>query len=326
MLTISNIRPGKLQPLTKVDYSKQPFKMSEPFPTIELDPKEEFLKNMGSLELHRTDNIPSNTEAYHKNYLDYLSRCWADHLGVVFTPDILWYTLLGELVLIVQKDVEKYRHLFSEKKEKQDIKIQTGDLIVMPLSLLIEELKDKVPTNTESFLPEFSTSTNRSKHAMRAMFCDMCSPYYNYMMFCCGIPAVDVRGEESDYQKIADNWNRLSDLFDEQDYFYKVKSILQDVVKKKEDNTFWKNMFHLERCGSGSQVEVKGWFSRLFKEYPQIGFPENFSTHVAKVSYEQLNTKKKYEMFDGLFYSHMNGDFLEPRFGFVVYETNKDNS
>ena len=38
-----------------------------------------------------------DADLYHRNYLEYLETCWGNHLGIVITPDILWYTVLNEL-------------------------------------------------------------------------------------------------------------------------------------------------------------------------------------------------------------------------------------
>jgi len=271
-----------------------------------------------------TDDFPEDVQAYHKNYIEYLERCWGDHLGVVFTPDILWYTLLGELISIIKNNVEEYRHLFSESDEKEEIALLTVESLIISLPQFTKALREYVPTDIELFLPEFSTTTGRSAHAMLASFCDMCSPYYNYSMLACGFPAIDIRGEDIDYQKILDNWGKLRKLFvNERAYMDRVALLLQSIINNKTDAEFWRNMFSLEHCGSGSQVEVRGWWTDLyFENKPSLAYPGNFSPHVAKVPYKSLHFKpvKDLEMQEGLFFSQMNGDFLEPEFGFIVQE------
>jgi hypothetical protein len=270
---------------------------------------------------YRTDNFPKTDVVFHRNYITYLARCWGDHLGAIFSPDILWNSLLCELASIVKEEPETYRHLFTDSADKKDIIVLSGDPVLLPLNAIIEALKDLVPTDSASFLPEFSTSTLRSKHAFNANFADMCSPYYSYSMLLCNIPLVDVRGEKADYNTIVERWDQLKQLFSPQKaYMEQVHKIIKQILENLNNPSFWQTMFSLERCGSGSEVVVSGWWTKVYRELPRLAYPDNFSSHVAKVSYTNLTDSKKYIMYDGLFFSKITGDFLEPNFGFAVYE------
>jgi len=299
---------------------------------VEYDARETFLADLDDRKLvdwkeekstqslfHQTDTVPEG-DAYHKNFLLYLEKCWADHLGVVVTPDSIWYMLLCELAALVKGNPERYRTLFTESDGKQDIIVLSGSLVEMPLDVLVGSLKDYVPTDTEHFLPEFSTSTERSQHAFNAAFCDICSPYYNYMMLLCGFPYIDVRGTKEDYATIAAHWKALSGLIGTNVWTEKVQQVLNEIVAHLDSPEFWKKMFYLERCGSGSDVEAYGWITNLYREQPRTRYPSNFSPHVSIVKYKQLDTGKDYEMRVGLFCSRMEGDFLVPDYGYVIHE------
>lgn len=272
--------------------------------------------------IYRVDNIEGN-DLYHNNYMTYLEKCWADHLGAVMTPDILWYTILCEITSMVASDPEYYRSLFSTSQETQDIAIETGDRVVMPLTDLVEALAGRVPSDVDLFVPRFSTTNERSQHAFYAAFADMCSPYYNYMMYCCGIPYIDVRGEWEDYNRISNSLRGIAEIFphEAQLWLNSTLRLCTTIENNLEEADFWRNMFVLERCGSGSQVEVGGWFAKIFREQPKgPRFPENFATHISKVNYKDLPTDKNYVMKVGLLASNMQGDLLVPDFGHIVYE------
>jgi len=331
MLQLSDVEVGRLANPPRYDEKEMKFVKStdgqtrQNFIKLFNDKKYDYkAKHYSQSMFYLHDNIPEEAQAYHRNYVGYLQRCWKDHLGIVITPDILWYTVLSELVLIVQANVENHRHLFSTNKDKQDIIVLTGDPEVMPLSLLAEALKKRVPTDSKLFLPEFSTTTARSRHSFRAVFCDMCSPYYNYSMMSCGFPAIDVQGEAADYEKVHENYVKLVKLFPtEREYMSKVAKQLKEIITKRNNSAFWKGIFNLERCGSGGQVLLSGWWTNLYKETPKVRYPENYSAHIAKVPYKNLDSNREFEMQDGLFFSRMNGDFLEPNFGFIVHEKKK---
>lgn len=271
----------------------------------------------------RAGNVDGSA-TYHLNYLEYLEGAWARHHSILLTPDIVWYTLLCELSQIVGADPERFRHLFSDRPDKQEIVIHSDDPVVMPVAGLIKMLEGLVPTDTAPFIPEFSTTTDRSRHAFHAAFCDMVSPYYNYSMMVCGIPAIEVLGTLEDWTLLRDAWLAMgSTVLDGMgDYHFRVVQILNGILMNISVPTthFWKDIFRLERCGSGSDTEAFGWFTDLFCEAPTTRYVGNFSSHVATVKYKHLNTQKSYEMKVGLFPANLHGQVLVPNFGFLVYE------
>jgi hypothetical protein len=160
---------------------------------------------------YELDTIEPDSKFYHRNYLTYLEKCWADHLGIVITPDIFWYTLLSEFATLVKGSPENYRSLFTDSPEKKDIIVVSGSLTVMPLDALVKALKRQVPSDTSLFFPNLSFTKN-SGHAFLASFCDICSPYYNYMMYMCGFPYIDVKGSIEDWKLLKEHWDRLKGI------------------------------------------------------------------------------------------------------------------
>lgn len=301
---------------------------------IPLDPRREFIKQFSDLKsdwqartfsqslFFRKSNVPNDAAMYHRNYLEYLSKCWTDHLGAVISPEIVWFTLLTELAGMVNRSPEKFRKLFSESEEKQSVIIVTGELVEMPLDALVGSLKKLVPEDTDQFMPDFSTATDRSRHAFHAAFCDLVSPYYNYGMMLCAIPAIDVRGSVDDWQLMKQSWDKLTKVFGcAGDWFKRVGKILDSCIENRENAEWWRNIFHLTKCGSGSQVEVSGWYADLFLTQPNgLRYVENFPSCIATVNYKQLNFDFEYTMKDGLFYSCAEGDFMRPDFGFTIHQ------
>ena len=269
---------------------------------------------------YKYDTIDQGAQHYHANYMSYLEKCWADHLGVVITPDIIWYTLLCELSVMVKTAPDSFRDLFTKSDKKEEIIVFSESVNVIPLDTLISALKGKVPTDTEAFFPEFSTRTPRSFHAFQAAFCDMCSPYYNYSMMMCYIPLVDVRGTLDDWKKLSNKWGNLAKLIGINTWTEKVSGILTSLVQNFQDKEFWKRIFAIKHCGSGGQIEVFGWFVDLFQIQPQVKFVENYSPHVSVVKYKQLDLNQKFEMSVGIFASKMEDSLLVPDFSFVINE------
>jgi hypothetical protein len=100
----------------------------------------------------------------------------------------------------------------------------------------------------------------------------------------------------------------------------RVESRLGEVCKSIGQADFWKKMFILDKCGSGHQYEVSGWFNELFLQEPDLKFPENYPSHISLVKYKQLDTQKNYEMKQGLMSCARQDRMLIPDFGHIIYE------
>jgi hypothetical protein len=317
--TVPHMWSNDLQKQVPIDYKENFLSRIKGATVTRGEAGREAMKKCKEALKYCCDNI-GNVSHYHLNYMNYLEKCWADHLGVVISPDIIWYTLLCEVAIMVKAQPGNFRSLFTTSDKIENIMVPSGDMVVMPLDTLSAALKERVPTDTASFFPEFSTRTPRSFHAFQAAFCDICSPYYNYMMYCCDIPMVDVRGTLDDWKNLSDKWEGLAKIIGVSDWTAKVSDVLCALVMHFNDKAFWKKIFLLERCGSGHQTEVSGWFSDFFRTQPRVRYAENFSPHVSLVKYKQLNTNKEYEMSVGLFGSALEDGFMVPDFSFVVNE------
>lgn len=262
----------------------------------------------------------------HTNYLEYLAMCYNNHRGVVLAPDHLWYMILCELAGHIKDNSEKYRDLFSKSNTKVEIAVPTGDPELIDLNLIAEKLNSLVPLDTNLFLLDFTTSYEGSRLAFKAAFADAMSPYYNYSMFMCGIPKIKILGVVEDWYKIQNTLITLEKVLDLKTYFNNTITTLGhiigcfDTIFEERNITLLKELFWLERCGSGSQVEVMGWIKSLYIKTPRTKYVGNYSTHVSMVPYTCLDTNRKFELNYGLFGSNEEDGYLVPDFGFYINE------
>lgn len=201
----------------------------------------------------------------HLGYLGYLALAWKNHYGVIFTPDIFWQLFLTEVAGYIKDNAETYRDLFTDSDEKKEIIVETGDPQLIDLNKIAEALLMLTPTNTKMFLPEFSTTTEGAALAFKAAFADAMSPYYDYSMLMCGIPRVKVLGEENDWNEVIKNIESFGEVIALPEYFEKVTGLAERIKENisEPDTEFWKDIFRLDRCGSGGQTEVRGWINDL---------------------------------------------------------------
>lgn len=271
-----------------------------------------------------------NGEYRHTNYLEYLQMAWGSHHGIILSPDIFWFILLNESASHIKDNSEHYRSLFTTAAEgKINIIVPTADPQLISLDLISEELRKLVPTDIDIFIPKFSTSTSSSMFAFKAAFADAMSPYYNYMMCLCGISKVQLQGTSEDWNKLSEWIDKLKSLLNKDEnitaYFDRIKGISNSIISELETPTadFWKGMFSLERCGSGGEVDVKGWIVDLYIKKPRPAYVNNFPTNAAKVAYTLINTGQEFELKYGLFSSNIEDGFLVPDFGFIINENVK---
>jgi len=257
-------------------------------------------------------------EDRHKNYIEYLEICWARHYEAVISPEIIWYNLLCEVAQIVKSNPEEHRHLFTRSEGQENIIVITNTTII-PVKELLKALKPRVPTEIDMFIPTFSESTEDYKLAAMTAFAEMVSPYYYYFTASCGIPAIHVRGTEKDWQKLLQHWKNLSQIIKGYDNFFSAtKQLISDIIKQfnSPKASFWKDMFYMKKCGSGSQMGADGWIKLLFIEPPELNFP----TALARIEYKHINTGQTFEMKRGLIKSTRDKNVLVPEFDFTVSE------
>ena len=195
--------------------------------------------------------------------------------------------------------------------------------LYLDLDELMKRLKELVPNNVDDFFPEFSTKTQDSTISDYGAFAHMVSPYYNYSMYLCGIPKVRVEGTNEDWLNFESGLQRLGSLFIDTDqkmttYFLNVSDT---ILKIRNETIDFSDMFRLEECGSGSQVEVAGWIQDFFIDIPRARYLENYCTCVSKIPYKNITLKKDFTLYTGLFGSNLDNDnYLIPEFSKKLYE------
>jgi len=181
-------------------------------------------------------------------------------------------------------------------------------------------LHEKVPTDIGLFLPEFSTSTEDSKLACMAAFCEAASPYYSYCTLLCGFNRVRIDGTADDWRAIRDHITELGKLLPGLEGYASVvattiTSMLSWVLNDDKDKI--SKILYTRQCGSGHQLYVYGWFlDFLMGEQKRL---ERLPTHISVVPFKSLNTGENFKLCHGLFSSRKDEDgFCVPQFSSVV--------
>lgn len=273
-----------------------------------------FFENINNFE--PLTNI--NADIIHRNYLDYLTLCWKRHYGVIISPTILWNIVLSNLAFEVNQRPKTYRKYFSESEKKQEICVRQGGKLIST-ELLINGLNGYVPSDImEHCFPNFTTNNEKSKIANYTAFLDMVSPYYNYSMFLCGIPKIKILGSKEDWYLFIDNCLKISKQIPEFiTYLLKVSNRITTILEEIVD---YSNFFSLQKCGSGSQLEVNGWITEFFIEQPKVPYLNNFIPCISKIDYHNYNDGNDYRLYAGLFSSIIKDSYLIPDFDNIYFK------
>ncbi len=280
-------------------------------------------------------SMAEEADTVHLNYLEALGSAWGRHRGIVFSADILWFGLLCELAKGIVENPEPHRRIFTrDPNEKITISVSVGSADdPLPLNAIMAELGNLVPVSVDMFAPRFSTTTDMSRFTTLAAFAEACSPYYSYMTYCCDIPLIRIEGEQRDFEyahecavKIHDEFARtnspLTPWIAEQ--MVGLSGKVRDAVKAVDDTgaEFFRGMFTSERCGSGGETEVDGWWSRIYRHQPQgVRKPCNFGTQVARVPWKNADTGREFFLNAGILSSNIDADgVFVPEFHYVQTE------
>lgn len=270
---------------------------------------------------------PSKDVVYHEGYLGYLSKAWCNHYSVVIRPDDIWFMILNELTAEISKSPDQYSSMFTKTPgEKSMLLVRTNNPETINPELIIDILKDMVPTKVDDFMPKFSTSTKMCNLAMNVAFCDMVSPYYSYGTLLCGIPKVKVEGTVVDWNLMLVKLETLTNLFkgNLNIYLKRCLGVVSDLIlaTKNLDSNHFKKMVKLEMCGSGSQYEMSGWIMHLIncKNFKQKTQLEGLPPHFTHMDYTNIETQRKFSLYCGLFYSKVDAEFLVPEYDAFRFE------
>eukprot|EP00696_Hemimastix_kukwesjijk_P008108 gnl/Hemi2/20256_TR6719_c0_g1_i1.p1 gnl/Hemi2/20256_TR6719_c0_g1~~gnl/Hemi2/20256_TR6719_c0_g1_i1.p1 ORF type:complete len:351 (-),score=127.86 gnl/Hemi2/20256_TR6719_c0_g1_i1:142-1194(-) len=276
-------------------------------------------------------SLGADAAVYHHNYLQYLDLCWATHNGVVLTPDLLWFTIMNEVAAVVTAKPEDFRSLFTRSPDVVEVRVASVPTDPNFLNDFIAKLRDLVPLNVDTFLPDFSTSDNESRIALASVFLETVAPYYA-LRGGCGIPRVRVEGTADDWRKLERHLMMLHLPFSEaapslaariQKLAELTANIAAQVESGQFDAGFWKSMFHYGAlCMSGHWVEnstPEGWFVDIFGR--KGAYAGDYPHHITRVPFK-LDGPAEYSFRSGVFsagYDDAQRLFLRPRFAHMVF-------
>lgn len=197
----------------------------------------------------------------HKNLMHYWTMCFDAHLGVVLTPDQIFYTVLAELAHAIRSSPDRYRALFTRSSAKVELVVLSDDPAHIDFDALIAQVAKHSPADTDLFTAKFSTTTAASMLAMQAAFLEAMGAYFSYGNTCCGIPKVRVLGTLEDWQLLHSKVTSIAEFFanhKELARYLSRAALGVSYVYQRRSVDHWKDFFAISRCHSGHTDVVEG--------------------------------------------------------------------
>lgn len=278
------------------------------------------------------NNTPNFNEQYsHCGLIQYIHLCWAKEKGVILRPDMIYSTILSELVGLVVDNPEKYRSLYTDSQGKKNLVIaypNTDDITVIP-KMFGNELLEAMPNN--GFAKSVSSVDFKSapKYFKECMFIKLAeggTPFYNYCTTRCGIPRVGIIGDVNEWNHLLSHIDVFASLFaDQSKYFGDCKEIINKIINSLKTNgnsDFLLDIFTYNRRGSVQSGQeplyITGWIQNFYLDkYSNIA---RYPNHINYLPHHNIDTGIYKYHAGGLAASEDTGDYLYPMYKIVVHQ------
>lgn len=273
--------------------------------------------------------LPENDAVYHEGFMGLLSHCYSNHLPIAIRPHDFWFIANMELAAIIAKNVEQFRHIFTDSPEKKQVVIEVKSYDSIDYVALADALESRIPNKDvlDLLIPHVSTMSGIEFGALCATFADMVQHYYDYMTMCCGLPMIKVLGKPEDYRLLADNAIKLRDIFRFNDetatYYERISGLfnrMSDSFGDPHPENFWRDIYTHKNVGSGGELSITGWIRDFYSKRPDT--LKNYSTSIASVPYKNIETQREFIGLVGAFSSYVDHPhgFYRARYSSVTYE------
>lgn len=234
-----------------------------------------------------------------------LHTAFADHQGVVITPDIIYTIILNGPAQHIQQNGEKLRPQFVSHEGQREIIVEEQGIIdiqalgqrnLQPaeteeLQRCMAEFRAKVGENgselTRSITDvSFSTSTPDTATAISMAVMSAFQSYFTYTMFTrCGIAFIDLRGTVEDWTQLREKVQAIRAVDQICEHWSdRLLKHLDEFVRAaagQADASYWCNIYKwTNNRGSGVPGFITGWITDFYLYIYEDGPHSGFVTHL----------------------------------------------
>jgi len=204
-----------------------------------------------------------------------------EHYNLRTGPEDWWYTIIQTVALAIDANSKKeqVRNFFVQHEGKKKLVVRVGPTICIDCvdySWFFEEMSQKigeninVPDYVDHMKSDFSTSTPVHKIVAEIALMHSVQEYFEYVMgTLCGIPAIEMKGTQDDWQRLIDKVKDLRKTLKPIEFelglakwWRKVEHIthkLMETYNGMPDEDWWSRVINIRSYGSGTP-DFRGWF------------------------------------------------------------------
>jgi hypothetical protein len=146
-------------------------------------------------------------------------------------------------------------------------------------------------------------------------------------MFCCGLRGIKLEGTLEDWLLIKSSFDTISELFNISGQKYSewvsgTKYVIDMFIAGYNgDSTGFIDIFTTLNRGSGHQLYIDGWLTKLLYDKPSDMKLENFECDFATFEYKSMDTGKEYVAATGGMHIQQNedDDSISLKYGRVIF-------
>lgn len=253
----------------------------------------------GSHEFDDHVNFFNNNIRRSNSFISCVLECYNKHIALKLTPDIIYIAILIQFCTYVntlskksthqkffETDEAPNFHFFYNSGDENDIETFDFEKMFNAFSITVQSTL-KNPKLVDIFDCNFSTSTKKDKVVAKFLLAATLKDYYSYYGYpCCGIPQIEILGDQQDWELILENCKQL-EQYDYGDgelinWLKLIYPIIQQFVNVHNDkdpskNDFWSKMVRHITGGSGYD-HIDGWLTAF--TYFRLGCHKNYTVQL----------------------------------------------
>ena len=223
--------------------------------------------------------------------------CYNNHWILITSPEHWWSVVNLRIAAAIDAhgDCDKVRNLIVNHQGKKNLNIEVGfTLSNIDYSWLFNQFSSEIkrniniPNYVEFMEANFSTTTQEQRIISQITLMASLKKYFSFgFSTSCGIPGLEMKGTEKDWEMLINKFNRLEDtlkpimqILKLESWFTSTKITfdkLLDTYKGKPDTKWWSHILCWnEKNGSGTRNHWSGWFTEFLGENKCPEHPNDF--------------------------------------------------
>jgi hypothetical protein len=279
-------------------------------------------KQIGGAKATLVSHTYPSADKLHPGYIEYLIHCWSTASIAVVSPELLWHLVLS-VACERCAGSEEYADAFVRTSNET---LQIGSLRGLE-NRMYELVKTMSIGYTDALFPKFSTATGQSQMARAVAILGShvkVNPNWERTQFGQGIPALEIRGTDDDWDFLSEGLTYLSRAIPRDDttfdWFLRVERVLRNAIANHDNPSMWENFFTSKKISG--EPWVAGWVTdlALTKESDEYNPPGLMPTGLNAVKVYDKDTQSDYVIVSGISASADKltdgGVVAEPIFGY----------